>query len=101
LRLLQSFKQDVSFVCQDIREGTPDGRFDIVLCRNLAFTYFDQPLQIAVLDAIRPTLEPGGFLLVGVHETLPAAATARGGWERVETVPGLYTLAALGPRSAA
>jgi chemotaxis protein methyltransferase CheR len=97
-RLLESFKQDVSFVCQDIREGTPDGSFDIVLCRNLAFTYFDDQLQIAVLGAIRPKLEPGGFLVVGVHEKLPAAAAAREGWKRLETGPGFYVL---DPHSAA
>ena len=36
----------VRFLEQDVRRQTPPGRFDMVLCRNLAFTYFDEALQV-------------------------------------------------------
>jgi hypothetical protein len=34
----------------------PDGPFDLVLCRNLAFTYFDEPVQHQV--AASPSCAP-------------------------------------------
>jgi chemotaxis protein methyltransferase CheR len=69
-----AIKRCVSFVRNDIRGEPPQGRFDIILCRNLAFTYFDDEGQRAVLEAIRRVLLPGGFLVVGVHEQLPTGA---------------------------
>lgn len=84
----ERFKKNVTFLLQDIREETPDGRFDVVLCRNLAFTYFDDELQPAVLDSIRQRLLPGGVLVVGVHETIPPGC---GGLVRLPHVVGAYT----------
>jgi chemotaxis protein methyltransferase CheR len=101
LTIRDSFKHGVSFVLQDIREEVPDGSFDIVLCRNLAFTYFDDKLQFAVLDAIRPKLLPGGFLIVGIHESLPRSGAERTTLTPFEPVPGVYTAAPSVPRSTA
>ncbi|MCK5713275.1 MAG: methyltransferase domain-containing protein, partial [Hyphomicrobiaceae bacterium] len=84
----ERFKKDVTFLLQDIREETPDGRFDVVLCRNLAFTYFDDELQPAVLNSIRQRLLPGGVLVVVVHETIPPGC---GGLVRLPRVVGAYT----------
>jgi chemotaxis protein methyltransferase CheR len=61
----------VTFLQQDLREVAPDGRFDLVLCRNLAFTYYDAALQERVLGEIVEHLEPGGALVLGAHESLP------------------------------
>ena len=65
------FQKNVSFIEADIREGTPAGPFDLVLCRNLAFTYFASGLQEAVLQGIEAVLRPGGALVLGKHERLP------------------------------
>jgi chemotaxis protein methyltransferase CheR len=43
----------------------------LVLCRNLAFTYFDHGLQERVLAGIAARVPPGGFLAVGALELLP------------------------------
>ncbi len=67
-------RDDVQLLKQDLRRAMPDGRFEIVLCRNLAFTYFDDELQRRVLEGIGDRVAPGGFLVIGAHESLPAGA---------------------------
>ncbi len=34
------YRQGVSFLSQDLRSEAPEGLFDLILCRNVAFTYF-------------------------------------------------------------
>ena len=65
------FWHDIIFEESDIREAVPEGPFDLVLCRNLAFTYFLADHQKAVLRAIDAVLRPGGALVLGMHEHLP------------------------------
>lgn len=50
------------------------GPFHLVLCRNLAFTYFDAPVQHEVLARIASTLVPHGALVVGTHECVASDA---------------------------
>ena len=66
-----SFKEGMVFQRQDIRREAPADSLDLVLCRNLAFTYFEERLQTKVLGTIADRLMPGGVLLIGEHETLP------------------------------
>ena len=70
-RLRPRFKKGVAFRRQDIRDGLPDGRYDLILCRNLVFTYFDGDLQDHILKAICNRLKPNGYLVIGAHESLP------------------------------
>ena len=49
-----------------------DRPFDLVLCRNVAFTYFDDAGQRATLRRIASVTAPGGALVIGAHEDLPA-----------------------------
>ncbi len=65
------YRTPVRFLEQDIRRENPDGGFDLILCRNLVFTYFDVSLQAAVARRLAGTLLPGGLLLLGCHESLP------------------------------
>jgi chemotaxis protein methyltransferase CheR len=65
------FRQHVSFMRQDVRAEIPPGRFDLILCRNLAFTYFDAAMQWQILRRLADVLQPAGILVVGIHETLP------------------------------
>jgi chemotaxis protein methyltransferase CheR len=66
-------KQSIQFLQQDLRQKAPPGRFDLVLCRNLAFTYFAPALQETVLERIAASLQPRGFLVIGSHEHLPGS----------------------------
>jgi len=70
-RLKESIKDYVRFCELDIRKETPSGRFHIILCRNLAFTYFDLELQGSVLEKFKTKFETGGILVIGIHEQLP------------------------------
>jgi chemotaxis protein methyltransferase CheR len=65
------YKCDVTFLEQDVREAQPDGRFDLVLCRNLVFTYFDDKLQAELLSRIIDSMADGAALVIGIHENLP------------------------------
>jgi chemotaxis protein methyltransferase CheR len=67
----EPFRAAVTFAHQDLRERVPGESFDLVLCRNLALTYFEPGLRRAVIQRIVEVLRPGGALVVGVHETLP------------------------------
>lgn len=62
----------ITFLVQDLRREAPAGPFDLVLCRNVAFTYFDASLQREVLARIESVLAPGGELVIGKGERLPA-----------------------------
>ncbi len=73
-RLKDDFRRGVALLRQDLRRELPDGFFDLALCRNLAFTYFDEPLQTTILAALVPRLLPGGVLVIGGHESLPSDA---------------------------
>ena len=66
-------KRRVTFVLHDVREPPPTGRFDLVLCRNLVFTYFAEELQLEVGRGLAAALAPDGVLVVGTHEVPPAA----------------------------
>lgn len=61
----------VVFLVQDIRKTAPEDRFHLVLCRNLAFTYFEPALQQEVLARISERLLPNGAFVTGIHESLP------------------------------
>ncbi len=67
-------REGIEFRCQDIRKELPEGPFDLVLCRNLVFTYFDSGLQREALARILDQLGPGAALSIGLHESLPDAA---------------------------
>ncbi len=75
-------RHDVEFHCQDIRREWPDGPFHLVLCRNLAFTYFDQPLQRSVLRRMIERILPGGVLVIGKQESLPETPSQIIPWGR-------------------
>jgi chemotaxis protein methyltransferase CheR len=69
--LREPYKARVEFRHQDIRLEQPAGEFDLVLCRNLAFTYFSEPVQREVLARIAERVRADGFLVIGTHESLP------------------------------
>jgi chemotaxis protein methyltransferase CheR len=74
------YKFNVEFLEQDIRSEQPRGAFDLVLCRNLAFTYFDHALQREVQRRIVDLLHDGAALVIGVHEILPGEAEGLSTW---------------------
>jgi chemotaxis protein methyltransferase CheR len=65
-------RHGVDFRRHDLRDGTPDGGYDLVLCRNVAFTYLDAAGQRAAAERLARSLLPGGALVLGTHESLPS-----------------------------
>jgi chemotaxis protein methyltransferase CheR len=65
-----AYRRRVTVARHDLRDPPPDGRFDLILCRNAAFTYFAPAAQAAVLGHLAAALRPGGALVVGLHEML-------------------------------
>jgi chemotaxis protein methyltransferase CheR len=77
------FRDGVTFVRQDLRDALPDLQFDLILCRNLLFTYFDVPTQREVLARLLAHLRPGGALVIGRREVLPVEVTPLTPWPSI------------------
>lgn len=85
--------EQVDFQLHDVRDDIPGGPFDLVLCRNLVFTYFDIALQRDYLLKLWRAMSPRGVLLRGVHERLPVDAPGFGAYsERWGTYEKLLSL---------
>lgn len=70
--LRPEYKRHVTFRQHDVRDSAPDGPFQLILCRNLVFTYFEHGLQCELAQGLWESLVAGGMLVLGVHESLPA-----------------------------
>jgi chemotaxis protein methyltransferase CheR len=91
--LSPAFKRTVTFELQDLRQTLPAGPFQLVLCRNLAFTYFDDRQQLRLLREVIARLKPDGYLVIGAHEQLPGGQRDL---RRIAESPCIYRLAADG-----
>jgi chemotaxis protein methyltransferase CheR len=78
--LREAFRKGVQFQRQDLVSELPARQFDLVLCRNLAFTYFDSQLARLALERIASRLRDAGALAVGIHERLPQPAPGFEPW---------------------
>ncbi len=83
--------RNVAFRRHDVRGEPPGGPFDLVLCRNLAFTYFDLELQRDVSRRLAGCLRPGGALVVGAHEAVPEGVAGLVRWPGTR---GVYRVSA-------
>lgn len=70
--LKSEFRSGVRFELADIREAALTGVFDLILCRNLIFTYFDEALQRELLARLIEHMRPAAALVIGLHERLPS-----------------------------
>jgi chemotaxis protein methyltransferase CheR len=69
--LRRDYREPVVFLRQDVRTTAPEGPFLLILCRNIALTYFDDELQRETIETIRSRLVVGGALVIGSSEALP------------------------------
>lgn len=86
-----AYRKGIDFQLQDLRSALPEKDFHIILCRNLAFTYFDETLQKESIDRIVSRLRPGGALVTGRRETLPPGTPGLTPWPGAEKL-GIYRL---------
>jgi chemotaxis protein methyltransferase CheR len=70
-RLKRRYRDNVQWLQQDVRQEAPGGLFDLILCRHLTFTYFDDAVQRHVVARFTESLEPEGYLVTAKKEKLP------------------------------
>lgn len=85
-RLREEHRRTVSFSRHDVRDNPLPGEFELILCRNLVFTYFTPELQRRILTRLRASLVPEGVLVLGAHETLPAPTTGFTPWPQLALI---------------
>ncbi len=87
--LHQRFILPVTFRRHDVRDPPPGKRFDLIICRNLVFTYFDHKQQRAVIGHFVNALAGGGAVMLGTHEQPPADDRRLTAWP---ASPGFFAL---------
>ena len=75
LLLREPYREGIQFTRQDLRQEMPEGPFHLILCRNLAFTYFVEETQHEILARLDESLLPSCYLVLGAHEQLPTGET--------------------------
>lgn len=81
-----AFREPVTFAVQDIRQAAPPGTFHLILCRYVAFTYFDSTSQSNILRQLVERLVLEGALVVGRNETLPSGEFGLVPWSERERI---------------
>jgi chemotaxis protein methyltransferase CheR len=79
--LRAEFRGGIDFVQGDVRRALPTGPFDLILCRNLAFTYFVDALQHDILMRLHAHMRECAALVVGIHESLPEDCVGFRPWD--------------------
>ena len=72
-RIRPEYQAPINWLCCDIEKLPVNCAFHAVLLRNNVLTYLEQAGQTAVLARVLDQLRPGGVLVVGHRERLPAA----------------------------
>src|SRR5690625_2490277 len=78
----------VRFIEADMREMNFERRFDLIMCLNSTFGYFDDAENLRVLRAMARALKPGGHLILDVinRDWVVAQCPERAWWEAPERV---------------
>ncbi len=67
----EPLKRGIQWRRHNLLRETPHSRFHIIFLRNNLLTYYQKDIIQPALKRILTCLEPGGFLIIGSHETLP------------------------------
>ncbi len=67
----RAIRDSIELKRHDILHGEPLSEMDIVLCRNVAFTYFSRDRQMDVLKKVFRSLKDRGYMVIGKGESLP------------------------------
>jgi chemotaxis methyl-accepting protein methylase len=59
-RICEAVRRSVQFRKLDLLRDPPSGRFDLILCRNAAFTYFNPVKRLAVAGTFATALQERG-----------------------------------------
>ncbi|WP_435182628.1 CheR family methyltransferase [Halobellus sp. EA9] len=75
-RVADEVKELVSFRKHDLVQESPPQTFNLVICRNL-FIYINKRAKQAMFETLSSAVEPGGYLTIGMTETVPASCRER------------------------
>jgi len=72
-----SLKEGILWKVQNfLFDDPPQTEFQIIFLRNNLLTYYKEELREPAFGKILDTLKPGGFLIIGSHEKIPAECQA-------------------------
>lgn len=77
-RLDPAVAASVRFARHDFFHDPLGGPYDLILCRNVAFTYLDVGRQVEMACRLARAMAPGGFLMIGGKERLPEGSGPEG-----------------------
>jgi len=80
-------KEGIDWKVQDMFLEPPGSGFDIIFLRNNLLTYYNDPFKEKGLTRVARALAPGGWLIVGSHEKIPAAGS---NFRRHPCIPWAY-----------
>ncbi len=83
----EAVRDMVTFEQHDLIRGQSKRDFDLVFCRNLLI-YIDSEFKVPIFETIRGSLKQGGYLMIGMTETLPAEC--RDAFEPVDKQHRIY-----------
>jgi len=66
----RKIRQEISFERHDLVQDGPKRNYDLIFCRNLLI-YIDSEYKLPVFDTLTSSLKAGGYLVVGMTETVP------------------------------
>lgn len=69
----ERFRRNIEFRMHNLVSDAMNEKFDIIFCRNVMI-YFDDGLKLKVLELLRNSLNPDGFLVLGYYDMLPEKA---------------------------
>jgi chemotaxis protein methyltransferase CheR len=75
-RVTDDVRNLVSFRRHDLVQEEPPRTFDLVICRNL-FIYINKDAKEAIFETLGSAVEPGGYLTIGMTETVPRSCRER------------------------
>jgi len=80
-------RRQIDFERHDLVQDGPKRNFDLIFCRNLLI-YIDSEYKLPVFDTLTSSLKHGGYLVVGMTETVPQEI--RGDFEPVSKRCRIY-----------
>jgi len=73
-RLPSDFPKRIDWVEHNLIWDPPFPKNHLIFCRNLVYTYFTEPLQEQITRSFHQALVPGGLLVAGRKDRLPAVS---------------------------
>jgi len=70
-RVSSRLQENIQWEVRSLFQAPPAKGYDIIFLRNTLLTYYDEPLRSNGFEMILDALKPGGWLLIGSHETIP------------------------------